>query len=659
MKRLLSLFLFAALVLLCVSAQAAPIKVEGLTELKLYDLYSQVQSQLLLNKLEDVDAYSDTFDYDDIERNPGKHTGDKILLDGTILQVVEDTAITTYRISVGKKGSDVFLITYTRPADSERFLEDDSVRVYAEFVDLTTYSSTTNLSVTVPYCKASLMIRSITNKNVTAASNEELEEALEAIRTRLTKAIAKDQGYSKVTKTNYDDFARHESLHKDEQITISGKVLQVVEGTYRNTVRLAVDSVSDKVFYLTVDKDLSDIRVLEDDSITVRGKYSGLYTYSSTMGGEITIPSAAIEKVTVKGYKIPQKFPKDKDGNVKLTKALFEDYSRRPNEHLNEKITFSAKVLQVIEGDEVSEYRMAVDSNSNSVIYVQLPNSDRVMRVLENDKVTVVATFDGLLTYQSTMGVAITIPQCTAASVVIPGKAATVATKNANGFYQVTKKNYESFARDEKTYLDKPVTFTAEVAQVVESGSVTIYRLAVDKDYDSMFLGTIDNSNLSIRILEDDVITVEGTSTGLYSYNSTRGGKITIPSCEITQYTVNGYVKQEIGSPDKDGYYKITKKTYDELARNPKPYESENITFKAKVIQVVERSGGNNIYRVAVDSDSNCVFYVEYDLPAGASRILEKDIVTLKGEYYGIYSYTTTLGSTVSVPALIASEMKK
>ena len=121
---------------------------------------------------------------------------------------------------------------------------------------------------------------------------------------------------------------------------------------------------------------------------------------------------------------------------------------------------------------------------------------------------------------------------------------------------------------------------------------------------------------------------------------------------------MQGYIKKDIGKPNADGYYKITKENYSELARNSNTYSSKNITFKAKVIQVVERSNGNNVYRVTVDSDSNCIFYVEYKLPNGASRILEKDIITLKGEYYGIYTYESLLGS-VSVPAVVATEMKK
>lgn len=658
MRKMLLTLLCLMLVLCSSVAFAAGIQVNNLNESKLYALYSEVQSQLLLNKLENANSYKQVTDYDDIERNPNKHTGEKMYFEGTVLQVLEGST-TTYRISMDKYGNDVFLVTYVLPEDSERFLEDDTVCVYAEFIELNTYNSTSNLSITVPYCNASLIIRPITTKSVISATNEELEEAKSSIRTRLGKVVAKDKEYTKLTKTNYEDFARHEKLHESEKLTFTGKVMQVMESSWHNAIRLAVDSDTDKIIYLTYDPDLISIRVLDDDIITVKGIYAGLYTYSSIRGGDITIPSATIETLQVKGFKAPTNFPKDKDGNVKITKALFEDYARRPSEHENEAITFSGKVIQVIEGNTVSSYRIAVDSNSDYIFLVNLANDDRVMRILEDDKVTVVGTFAGLKSYESTLGATITVPQCTASSVVIPGKAASVATKDANGNYRVTKKNYESFARDETTYKGKTVIFTAKVIQALDDDDMNIYRLAVDKSSDAMFLGVISNDDLDVRILEDDIVTIEATSTGLYSYSSTLGGKITIPSCLITSYSIEGYVKQEIGQPDSEGYYKITKKTYDEIARNPNPYKLENITFKAKIIQVVEGSGGDNVYRVAVDSDNNCMFYVEYSLPSGSSRILKNDVVTLRGMYYGIYTYQTTMGGSVSVPALLATEIKK
>lgn len=658
-KRISILFVIIVVALMFSGAASATgIKVKGLNEAKLYALYSQVQAQLQLNALQTSDAYDRSPNYDDIERNPSSHENEKIYFVGKIIQVLEGSGSAQYRITMNKDSNKVFLIDYERPENTERLLVDDQVCVYATFKELETYTSTANLSVTVPYCTADLIIPVITEKTVQAASQEELEEALSSILENLKNATPKDKGYLKLTKANYDEFARLESLHKDDLITVTGTVLQVLESSYVNQIRLAVDSDSDKVLYLLVDPDLCTIRVLDDDNITVKGKYTGLYTYSSIRGGEITIPAATAETLDIKGYSVPQKFTKDKSGNYVVTKKVYVDYARRPKEHLNESISFSAKVVQAIEGDTTSAYRLAVDSDSDCVIYTEIANSDRSIRILEDDKVNVIATFTGIMSYESTLGATITVPQCTASSIEIPGRKASSA-QSTSGTIKITKKNYDSFAREGDANTGRPVSFKAEVVQVVDDDDMTIFRLAVDKNYDSMVLGVISNDDLSFRILEDDIITVEGTSTGLYSYSSTLGGKITIPSCVITKYSVEGYKPVEIGTADAEGFLKITKSNYAEIARNPEPYTLKKIKFKAKIVQVVEGNGGQNVYRAAVDSDNNCMFYIEYTLPSGSSRILEKDVVTISGTYYGIFTYTTTLGSSVSVPALIAEKIGK
>ena len=173
----------------------------------------------------------------------------------------------------------------------------------------------------------------------------------------------------------------------------------------------------------------------------------------------------------------------------------------------------------------------------------------------------------------------ITIPRCTASSVTVPGKKAETAGKDASGKYNVTKNSYEFFARDGDSYKSEPLAFTAEVIQVVEDSSTTTYRLAVDKDSNCMFLATIDNDKLSIRILEDDIVSVEGTCTGLYTYSSALGGMITVPSCLITSYNVQSYTPKGLGSTDSNGNYKITKSNYQEIARNPDAYKDQNITY--------------------------------------------------------------------------------
>ncbi len=91
---------------------------------------------------------------------------------------------------------------------------------------------------------------------------------------------------------------------------------------------------------------------------------------------------------------------------------------------------------------------------------------------------------------------------------------------------------YDQLARTPDDYNGKKVKFYGRVVQVIE-GDETQIRLAVDDDYDNILLGGYDKGIVSSRVLEDDMITIYGTSVGLISYESTMGGTITIPGVYI------------------------------------------------------------------------------------------------------------------------------
>lgn len=94
---------------------------------------------------------------------------------------------------------------------------------------------------------------------------------------------------------------------------------------------------------------------------------------------------------------------------------------------------------------------------------------------------------------------------------------------------------YNQLARTPDKYKDKKVKFSGKVIQVIEGGdddSIQI-RLAVKGDYDKIIYGEYLKSIVSSRVLEDDQITIYGTSVGTISYESTMGGVITIPGVYI------------------------------------------------------------------------------------------------------------------------------
>lgn len=660
MRKIMVAALSLVLLFLTYSASALELDINAQSQNTLYELYAQVEAQRQLNDLPNQSNYGAVLSYSDYERNPTKHKGERICFSGTVIQVSEGyNGNVVYRITKDGNADQVFYVKYVRPEGITRILEDDEVVVYATFSELKTYTSTTNKSVTVPYCIADLVIRPVKKASIKNASSAELDKAKIDIEARLSKLNTTDaNGFVKVTSFNYTDYARSEARHKDEKITFFGKVVQVTEGDTYTIIRIAVAGNSDNIIYTTYVPNENDIHTLENDQVTVQGTYSGLYTYSSTLGGEITIPSCHASNVTVNGYIAPTYFNKDSDGYYYVNTTTFVDYSRRPGVHRNEKIRFTGKVLQVIENRDGSQYRIAINGNSDYVFYVTLPAAKKNVRVLEDDQVTVYATYTELLTYESTMGVAITIPSCDAEKIEVQGYTSSSTQKNAKGQYTVTAKNYDSFARDESTYLYETISFNAKVIQVIDGDDYTQYRMAIDGNNNCIFLTQISADDMTIRLLEDDEITAIGTYYGLYSYKSTLGGKITIPSCIITTYTLEGYTAPPIATIDADGYHMITATNYQEYARNADNHLFEKIRFNGKVIQVVERSNRENVYRIAVDSDSDCMFYIEYTLPKGVSRIIEGDTVVVKGIYYGMFTYSTTLGSQVTVPASIAESIK-
>ncbi|MEH7482606.1 toxin regulator [Neobacillus drentensis] len=92
---------------------------------------------------------------------------------------------------------------------------------------------------------------------------------------------------------------------------------------------------------------------------------------------------------------------------------------------------------------------------------------------------------------------------------------------------------YNQLARTPDKYIGEKVKFHGKVIQVMEGDGVTQIRLAVNDNYDTILFAEFDSTVVDSRILEDDVITIMGLSTGLITYDSTLGGKISIPGVSI------------------------------------------------------------------------------------------------------------------------------
>ena len=91
--------------------------------------------------------------------------------------------------------------------------------------------------------------------------------------------------------------------------------------------------------------------------------------------------------------------------------------------------------------------------------------------------------------------------------------------------------------------------------------------------------------------------------------------------------------------------------TYDQLARTPDNYIGELVKFRGKVLQVVEGDAEINI-RLAVNNNFDNVLFCGYSPDIVSSRILENDTITIYGESLGLYSYESTIGAQITIPAV-------
>ena len=66
--------------------------------------------------------------------------------------------------------------------------------------------------------------------------------------------------------------------------------------------------------------------------------------------------------------------------------------------------------------------------------------------------------------------------------------------------------SYDEIARHPNDYDGELLTFSGEVAQVIDGDGTTELRIAVDGDYDDIIYGIYDNRILDSRLLEDDKI---------------------------------------------------------------------------------------------------------------------------------------------------------
>lgn len=93
---------------------------------------------------------------------------------------------------------------------------------------------------------------------------------------------------------------------------------------------------------------------------------------------------------------------------------------------------------------------------------------------------------------------------------------------------------YKEVERNPSNYEGQYIAVTGEVIQVSE-GWLNTVTLRIETE-DGIWYATYTREDDEPRILEDDIITAYGECTGVETYSTVLGAKMTIPSMEIEYY---------------------------------------------------------------------------------------------------------------------------
>lgn len=86
------------------------------------------------------------------------------------------------------------------------------------------------------------------------------------------------------------------------------------------------------------------------------------------------------------------------------------DLARDKNGLMGSYVTFSGKIVQVMEGDKSNQYRMAVNDNYDQIILIEINKNKLPANLLEDDYITIEGMSVGNITYKTIFGANNTIP---------------------------------------------------------------------------------------------------------------------------------------------------------------------------------------------------------------------------------------------------------
>ena len=215
---------------------------------------------------------------------------------------------------------------------------------------------------------------------------------------------------------------------------------------------------------------------------------------------------------------------------------------QKENEGLREQVETLTKELEELKGTEETEEKIELpDHVANADTSVQYSDQATVKLVQETlnaagyncgtpDGVAGKKTTEQINAYETAQGLTVNgvITDQLLESLGIADQLEEQAKAEADKASYSSEYTYEQLARNPDTYTGKKVKFSGKILQVME-GKISYLRVAMNSNYDTVIFVTYEKDELSYRLLEDDLVTIYGSSLGVYSYEAVSGATITLP----------------------------------------------------------------------------------------------------------------------------------
>lgn len=146
---------------------------------------------------------------------------------------------------------------------------------------------------------AEITTEAVTEEETTEAPTEEITEPETTEETTEAPTEINPEEYkSECQDISYSEIARDSNGLAGQYFTFTGKIIQVMDGTYRMNVTVDEWGIYNDTILFIYDTGDGD-RILEDDIVTIWGQSLGLYTYTSVLGSEITVPAIDAKYISI------------------------------------------------------------------------------------------------------------------------------------------------------------------------------------------------------------------------------------------------------------------------------------------------------------------------------------------------------------------------